>query len=443
VRHSSAYNHCLTELILILVLILASGVFAGAEIALVALRKTRLQALVEDGRGGARAALALKEDPERFLATVQVGITVIGSTAAAFGGASLALQLTPLLSQFSWLGTHAHDVALALVVAGVSFFSIVLGELVPKSLALRCAERYALTVGKPLLALSWLARPFVWLLSSSANLVLRPFGDATTFTETRHSLDELQQIVEEATQAGTIHPEAGEIASRALELPELRVSDVMVPRQQVIMISRGTSPAELLPLLREHAHSRLPVYDERPDNVIGYVSVKDLLAPALEGATILLPAFLRAPYYVPDSKRAVELFKDMRERRVKFAIVVDELGGVAGIVTLEDLLEELVGDIFSEHSHDVPELYKAEATGAVIVSGAMPVREINRALGIELPEHDDWSTIAGLAMARAGRMPNVGEVLTLENGVCLEMVDVSPRRVRAVRIKRSASAPLA
>ncbi|MEO8185200.1 MAG: hemolysin family protein [Deltaproteobacteria bacterium] len=429
----------MTELIFILLLILAGGVFAGAEIAIVALRKTRLQELGEEGRSGARAALALKEDPERFLATVQVGITVLGAAAAAFGGSSLAQRLTPLIARISWLAEHAHDVALGVVVAAVSYLSIVLGELVPKSLALRSAERYALWIGGPLLALSWLARPIVWLLSSSANLMLGPFGDSTNFTETRHSVEELQQIVEEATKAGTIHPEAGEIASRALEMPALRVSDVMVPRQQVIMIPKHASSGDLRPIFREHSHSRMPVYDGHIDNVVGYVSVKDLLTAAVEQRPIVLAAVIRPPYFVPESKQAVELLKEMRQRRMKFAIVVEEQGGIAGIVTLEDLVEELVGDIFSEHSQHVPELIKSEPGGSVIVSGAMPVREVNRALGFDLPEDGDWSTVAGLSMARAGRVPSMGEVFPLESGFVLEMVDVSPRRVRAVRIRPPAS----
>ncbi|HKF96405.1 MAG TPA: CNNM domain-containing protein, partial [Gammaproteobacteria bacterium] len=173
----------LSESLVILALILANGFFAGAEIAVIALRKTRVMELQETGRTSARAVWVLKQQPERFLATVQIGITVVSTTAAAFGGASIAERLTPILARFPWLAPHADEVALGLVIAGVAYFSIVLGELVPKSLALRGAEQYALLVGKPLLALAWLARPLVWLLSASANFVLKPFGDRTTFTE--------------------------------------------------------------------------------------------------------------------------------------------------------------------------------------------------------------------------------------------------------------------
>jgi putative hemolysin len=425
----------LIELIIILALTVAGGVFAGAEIAVVALRKTRVHELIEEERSGARSVAALKEQPERFLATVQVGITVIGATAAAFGGAALAEDITPWLMSFGLVKEHADDVALGLVVLGVSFLSIVIGELVPKSLALRSAERYALLIAKPLLALSWLARPIVWLLSSSANLVLRPFGDTTTFTEARHSAEELQQIVDEATRAGTIHPDAGEIAARALTLPELRVADVMIPRQEVIMMPHDATFEQLVRGARDHGHSRMPVYEGRIDNVVGYISMKDLLPRALEQRQVSIKEIVRPPFFVPESKQAVELLKEMRTRRMPFAIVVDEQGGLSGIVTIEDLIEELVGDIFSEHSRQVPQAIRKEQGGSAIVSGTTPIREINRALGVELPEEGDYKTVAGLSLALAGKVPSVGEVLPLPNGMTLEMVDVSPRRIRAVRVR--------
>ncbi len=427
----------MTELLIILALVLLGGVFAGAEIALVALRRTRLRELVEEGRPGARSALALREQPERFLATVQVGITVVGTAASAFGGYAIAQAITPAVSRVTGLTDHAHDVALAIVVTGISYFSIVLGELVPKSLALRHAERYALWIGKPLLMLSWIARPIVWLLSTSANLLLRPLGDATNFTETRHSVEELQQLVEEAAKAGTLHPQASEIANRALELPELRVSDVMVPRHQAVLLPRDITAQQLHAIVRDHPHTRLPVYDGQLDNVIGYVSMKDVLRLSLEGKELVLSEVIRPSYFVPESKRALELLQEMRERRMKFAIVVDELGGVAGVVTFEDLVEELVGDVFSEHSQPPPPPVSEQPDGTVLVNAALPVRELNRALGMELPEDGKWHTLAGLSLAMAGRVPSPGEIFTLDSGIKLEMVDVSPRRVRSVRLHRA------
>ena len=425
----------MSEALIIALLILANGVFAGAEIAVVALRKTRIEELAEEGHGGARAVLALRREPERFLATVQVGITVISAWAAAFGGAALAARLAPLLARSEGLREHAEGLALAIVIAGVSYLSVVVGELVPKSLALRSAERYALLIARPLLALSWLTRPVVWLLSTSANLLLRPFGDKTTFTETRHSADELRELVEEASAAGTISPEAGEIASRALELPELTAIDVMVPRQNVVMISRQSSREELQQKLLEHKFSRLPVYDGHVDNVVGYTTVKDILAFAWERELIMLEDIIRPPFFVPESKRVVELMNEMRAEHVPFAIVIDEHGGTSGIVTIEDVVEELVGEIFSEHAKHAQNPIRKLPDGSAIVGGTTTLRDVNRALGLELPDDGDYSTLAGLCLALAGRIPVAGATFTLPSGATLEVTDASSRRVRAVRVR--------
>jgi putative hemolysin len=423
-----------TELLIVLALILANAVFSGAEIAIVALRKARIQELAEKGRGSARAALRLREQPETFLATVQVGITVVSATAAAFGGSSLAERLEPPLKESAWLAPHAEGIALAIVISGVSFLSIVVGELVPKSLALRGAERYALLVSRPLLWLSVAAKPLVWLLSSSANLLLRPFSDSTTFTEARHSPAEIQQIVEEASQAGTVHPEAAQIASRALDLPELIAAEVMVPRRNVVAISQDIDRTALRRVLLEQTHSRLPVYDGQIDNVIGYISVKDVLALAWEERLFVLRDAIREPFFVPSSKKAVDLLKEMRNRHQAMAIIVDEHGGMAGIVTMEDLLEELVGEIFDEHDRPLDTIRPA-GEDAVVVAGTAHIRDVSRALDIELPDDGSWTTIAGLILALAGRLPRSGESFEAPGGIWLDVVDATPRRIRSVRIR--------
>ncbi len=424
----------MVEVAIIVVLILLNGFFSGAEIAVVSVRRTRLQELVESGIGAARAVARLKEQPERFLATVQIGITVVGAAAAAYGGASLAVRLEPVLRRVPALETHADDVALGLVIVAVSFLSIVLGELVPKSLALRSAEKYALAVGWVLLALSWLARPFVWLLTATSNLVLRPFGDQTTFTETRHSADELQQLVDEATVAGTVHAKAGEIASRALELPRLDAADVMVPRPEVVTLQRSAPPDEVRRVLLERTHSRMPVLDG-PHRVAGYVAVKDLLVLAWEQRLVVLEDVLRPAYFVTPNTSAVELLEQMQARHNPFAVVIDDRGALLGIVTLEDLLEEMVGDILSEHAPPSPRLITTEPDGSAVVAGATPVRDVNRLLGLELPESDDFTTVAGLCLQLAGHIPARGARFDTA-GVTLEVLEASPRRIRSLRVKK-------
>lgn len=415
-------------------LIIVNGIFAGAEIAVVALRKSRLLEMVEGGRRTAQAVLALRSHPERFLATVQIGVTVVGATAAAFGGAEFSDQISPVIARVGILAPYAHEIALGIVVILISYLTIVIGELVPKSLALRSSETYALLVARPLLAISYLAQPLVWLLTRSSNLLLRPFGDTTTFTETRHSAEELQHLVEEAAKAGTVHPHAGEIASRAIDFADLTAADVMVPRQDVIMLRRHADADEVHRVLLEHTHSRIPVYEGRVDNVVGYINVKDVLTMAWERHLFVLEDLTRPPFFVPDTKAAIDLLQEMRKRRILLAIVVDEQGGMEGIVTMEDLVEELVGEIFSEHVQHVPELIRREPAGTALVLGAAPIRDVNRELDLNLPEEEGWSTIAGLCLSLAGRIPSAGDRIRVPNNVELEIVEATPRRVRAVRI---------
>ena len=423
-----------TELLIILVLVLVNGVFAGTEIAVVSLRRTRLRELVDSGSRAAKAVEFLREHPERFLATVQIGITVVGATASAFGGASLARRLEVHLAEVPGLGPWAPQVALGIVVVAVSFLSLVLGELVPKSLALRNAEGYALTVGRPLVGLSLIARPFVWLLTASSNLVLRLFGDRTNFIEARMSTDELQQMVEEASKSGSVHPHAGEIASRALEFSELTAADVMVPRGRIVGIPLDASHEDIRKLLLENGHNRMPVFDGDLDHIVGYVLIKDVLGLAWERQLLVLQDLIRPGYFVPTTKRAVDLLKDMRERRQHLAMVVDEAGGTAGIVTLEDLLEELVGEIFSERVEHVPAEMTRQPDGSWIVLGSAPVREVNRAAEVELPEDGDWTSVAGLCLSLAERIPVKGERLTAPDGTVLEVLDASVRRIKSLRI---------
>jgi len=426
-----------TEIAIILALILANGVFAGAEIAIIALRKSRLNQLVEEGRAGARSVLVLREQPERFLATVQVGITVIGATAAVFSGASLAARLTPALQRIPWIGSAAEDVALAIVVAFVSYLSLVFGELVPKSVALRASETYSLLVARPLRALAWSARPLIWFLTKSSNAVLRPFGDSTSFTESRLSPDELQQLVEEAAKTGSLDAGTSEIASRAIEFGRLTAADVMIPRNRVAGIPRGATPEEVRRLLLEEGHSRMPVYQGTLDNVVGYITARDVLSVAWEGDLVVLEDILRPPLFLPTTTPAIRVLKELQRRRMRLAFIVDEHGGLAGLVTLEDLVEELVGELFSE-DESPEEAVRREPDGSALVRGDLPIREANRLLDLDLPEGEGWSTVAGLAIALAAGIPPPGARLR-SGDVSLEVVEATPHAVRLVRVRRAAA----
>jgi putative hemolysin len=420
--------------------VLANGVFAGSEIAIIALRRTRLAQLVEEGRASARAVKRLRDQPERFLATVQVGITVVGSAAAVFGGASLSGRLSPLLRRSGALEPYADQIALVIVVALVSFLSLVLGELVPKSLALRAAERYALVVARPLLALSAVARPAVWLLTQASNLVLRPFGDRTTFSETRLSVEEIEQLVDEAGRVGALDEPTAEIASRALAFRDLTAGDVMVPRSRIVALPRDASQDELRRLILEEGRSRMPVYDRSLDDIAGYVMAKDLAAMAWERQLIVLADLVRPVHFVPSSAKAVYVLRELQRRRTQLAVVVDEHGGVAGLLTLEDLVEELVGEIIGERE-EPQALFQREPGGTTLVRGDVPIRELNRALDLELPEGEGYTTVAGLCIALAGAVPDRGARLRAPDGTEIEVVDASPRVVRLARLRPPSPGP--
>jgi putative hemolysin len=411
-----------------------NGLFSGAEIAVVALRKSRLAQLVEGGSGAARAVERLRAEPERFLATVQIGITIVGASAAAFGGATLAADLAALLAPLPLVGPYAGQLALGAVVVAISALSIVLGELVPKSLALRAAERYALLASRPLLALSSAARPVVWLLTSASNLVLRPFGDRTTFTESRVSAEELEALVDEAGQLGALDLPTAEIASRALAFRDLTAGDVMVPRNRIVALERDASPEEIRRVLLEHGRARMPVYQGTLDGIVGYVVAKDLVATAWSGAPVALPTLLRPAPFVPATAPAVKVLRDMQRRRSPLAMVVDEHGGIAGLLTLEDLVEELVGELADEEE-PIEDLIGRQADGSALVSGHTPIRDLNRVLDLSLPEGEGYSTVAGLCIARIGAVPEPGARLQVGDAE-LEVVDATPRLVRRLRVRR-------
>ena len=421
-----------SELLIVVGLLMVHGLFAGSEIAVLTVRTTRLREFIRRKDRRALAVKALREQPERFLATVQIGMTIAGTAAAAFGGARLEHGLEPMYGNLGF-GSWSPAASLATVVLIVAFTELVVGELVPKSLALRYGDRYSFVVARPLRALSEVVRPLVWVLTSISNLFLRLFGDRTTFSEARLSRDELQQLVEEAAKTGSVDPRASEIASRALGFGEVTVAEVMVPRNRVVALRRSAPPEEVQRVILEEGHSRMPVYDNNIDNIIGYVVARDVLALAWEKGLLVLEDILRPAHKVPESTRALDLLREMQRRRTQMAVVIDDHGGISGLVTTEDLIEELVGDIMSED--DVPEQYfTREPSGTILVQGWAAVRKVNRDLHLDLPVGRDRTTIAGLCMSLAQAIPQAGERLTTDNGTILEVIEASPRRVRRVRI---------
>lgn len=403
------------------------------------IRRTQLLELVERRVPWARSAQALRENPERFLATVQVGITVIGTTAGAFGGSTLALHLIPFFQSIAWLRPYAEETAVGLVVVFISYLSIVVGELVPKSLAMRIPTVYGRMIATPLLGLSKVSSPAVRLLAASSNLLLKAFGDRTSFTEARLSTDEIRHMVEDAAKVGSLHPGASSIASRALEFSELTVVDVMVPRHLVVSVPADANLQALAAQLARTPFSRLPIHGDTKDEMLGYLAAKDLVLRA-DSATCA-GDLLRKPIYVPESLQAIRLLKRLQRERQQIAFVVDEQGAFAGLVTMEDLLEELVGDIFSEFREEAVQEIRWAEDGTAVLPASTPLREINRHLGLELEEGPSWTTLGGLCLAVTGRVPVPGEIIALGEALEAEVISTHGPRIVTVRLRRRRPAP--
>lgn len=421
------------ELALIGLLILLNALFAGAELAVVSARGGRIRPLVEAGDRRALALVELKGDPDRFLATVQIGVTLVGTLASALGGVVAIEQLEPLVAAFPhpWARTIAEPLAVAVVVFAIAYLSLMVGELLPKSLAVRHAEPLALLVARPL---SWLARvsgPVMAALTASTGLVLRLLGQRASVASPFHTLEDIQHIVEEAREQGLIQ---GRVIERAFRFQDHEAREIMTPRPRVVAVPRSASVAEALRVAAESGYSRLPVYEEQLDNVVGMLYARDLYEAGRRGAPVEVGELVRPPLVVPLTRKAADLLGDMRRAQRHLAVVVDEHGSVEGIVTLEDLLELIVGEIHDEH--DVPETpVRRLAPGVLEAEGLLPLRTFNADHGLELPESPAYVTLAGLVLERLGHLPREGEQVEV-GPYRLTVTAVEGRRVAYVRIER-------
>jgi putative hemolysin len=425
----------LTELVIIAVLILLNGVFVAAEIALVTVRRSRLQALVDEGHRGARHVQRLVGQPGRFLAVIQLGITFIGFLAAAFAGASTAGRLREVLRQtFPQLSfDQAQVIALVFVTLLVSFVTIIFGELVPKTLALAHAERYALLFARPVELLGRLFRPVVWVLTAITDAFTRLLGVRDVSSHERLTTEELMILVERGGEQGVIEAEEEQMIGAVLELGERRVHEVMVPRIDIIAVPATGNLDELVDLIVREGHSRIPVYDKTIDNVVGILYAKDLL-PYLKGADQPPPLrkLLRTPLEVPESMSVDDLLHAFQRRKVHLAIVLDEYGGTAGLVTIEDLIEEIVGEIQDEYDVEEPMIEKLSDTEARI-DGRASVDDLAETFDIDLDgtDSEEYDTVGGLVYHEVGGVPQVGDTVVVD-GLTLTVETTNGRRVGKV-----------
>ncbi len=421
----------LLEITIVLVLILFNGALAMSELAVVSSRRARLQSMAENGSKGAQAALALAEDPGRFLSAVQIGITLVGIVAGAFGGATLAKHLYAPLAAVPGLESAAEELAFVLVVALITYFSLILGELVPKQLALRNPERVAALVALPMAALSRVASPLVYLLDASSSLVLRLFGRGAAEQDVTE--EEVRTLIAEGARSGIFEHAEKEMIERVLRLGDRSVRAIMTPRVDVVWLDAAASGEEALRTLREHGYSRYPVGRGGIDEVIGVVQTKELLDRALSGQPFDLVAAAVAAPVLPDGVDALRALEVLKTSPVHMALIVDEYGSFEGLVTSGDLLEAVIGEMTEDRASDEAEIVRRQ-DGSWLVDGAAPADEIKDLLKLkELPEEEDYHTVAGFLLNRLRRIPQTGEAVEWQ-GFRFEVVDMDGRRVDKVLI---------
>jgi len=413
------------DLALVGVLVLLNAAFAGSEMALVSLREGQLRSLEREGH---RTLIRLARDPNRFFATIQIGITLSGFLASATAAVSLAQPLVPLLR---FLGGAANGVAIALVTIVLTFVTLVFGELAPKRLAMQYAVRWATIIARPLDVLSTVSRPAVWLLSKATDLVVRIFGGDPDVEEEQMSPEELRELV--AVQKH-LNPEQRTIMTGALEIHERRLREVLVPRRQVTVLEQGLTAPVAREVLAKSGHSRAPVTkDGHLDDVIGVVNLRDLLDDDVKLADVV-----RTQMVLPDSVRVVDALRRMKTEHEQLALVVGEHGTVDGIVTLEDLLEEIVGEIYDETDVDVVSVRTAP-DGTVELPGTFPVHDLED-VGVALPDAPPgpYSTIAGLVLVLLGRIPEQPGDVVRVSGWRIEVLEVEHHAITQVRLRSQA-----
>jgi putative hemolysin len=411
------------QLLLVAALILVNAAFAGSEIAFISLREGKLARLAERGRTG-RTLARLARDPNQFLATIQIGITLANLLASAAAAVTLA---EPLVGALAPLGDAARPTAVVLVTLVLTYVTLVFGELAPKRLAMQRPERWGLLAARPLALMTTLSRPVVWVLSRSTDVVVRLVGGDPTQGREEITEEELRDMV--ATQP-ELTPEERAIIGGAFEFGDRTLRQILLPRTHLLAFSEDVTAADAVRQLVEHGHSRAPVYrDDRLDDIIGIVHLRALVSGDGTVGDHCTPTVM-----LPETASALDALRTMQEQRQQMAIVLNEHGGVEGIVTMEDLIEELVGDIWDESDRDV-QAVRRHPDGSMSVVGSFPVHDLEDLVIDAAP--GDYTTVAGMILDRLGRIPDEGEYVNV-NGWRFEVTDASNRAIRRVRVSRIA-----
>ncbi|MEH2311902.1 MAG: hemolysin family protein [Nostoc sp.] len=422
------------EILIILVLIIANGVFSMSEMAIVSARKVRLQQLANQGDPKAKAALKLAESPNHFLSTVQVGISLIGILTGAFGGATIANRVAVYIKRVPLLAPYSDPLSFGIVVLIITYFSLIVGELVPKRLALNNPERIASIVAIPMQALAAIASPVVFLLSASTDLILRVLG-ITASTEPQVTEEEIKILIEQGTEAGTFEEAEQDMVERVFRLGDRPVSYLMTPRPDIVWLDLEDSAEENRQKMVDSAYSRYPVCQGGLDNVLGVIPVTDLLARSFRGEPLDLTVGLRQPVFVPESTRGLKVLELFKQTITHMALVVDEYGVIQGLVTLNDIMSEIVGDVPSTDGQDQPQAVQRE-DGSWLLDGMLPVEDFLELFGMEewqSEERGSYQTLGGFVITNLGRIPAAADYFEWQS-MRIEVMDMDGNRVDKVLV---------
>jgi putative hemolysin len=424
----------LADFLIVLGLIVLNGFFALSELAVISARPARLRVLAKSGRRGAETALRLAAEPTRFLSSVQVGITLVGIFAGAYGGATLSGPLADWMADIPLLEPYSASLAFGVVVAALTYLSLIIGELVPKQLALAHAEPLAALVARPMSLLAWISAPLIWVLDASTRLTLRLMGQDAAVPD-KISDEEIHAILAEASEAGVVERSEHAMLQRVMRFADRSVEAIMTPRPDIEWLDVGSDEATLLRVLQASPHARLPVCCGELDELEGVVLVRDLLIQQLRGEPLDLRKVMRPPLVVQEGMRALTLLERLRQATVPIAFVVDEYGSLQGLITAMDILAALAGETAETAGPANPMVVLAE-DGSYLLDGALPLDELAELLGLaDIGELRGIHTLAGYVLHHLGHLPKIGEQFVLEEYV-FEVVDMDGRRIDRVRVRK-------
>lgn len=426
----------LTEVLIIFVLLLINAWFAMSEIAIVSASKPMLKHMVKQGNKKAERALALAENPGRFLSTVQVGITLVGILAGAYGGATIAEKIAPILNGYAFINPHGEIVSVFLIVTSITYFSVVIGELIPKRVGLRHPERIAIAVAGPMRVVSWIAHPIVVLLEASGNVVMKVLGifndDADEVSE-----EEFKAILSEGAESGVIEKTEHEMLQRVIRLDDRDVKSIMTHRTEVVFIDINDTVEDIREKVHKAGHSRYPVIDGNPDELKGIVQAKELLDDALtDNSKLTVLEHIKDIVILPESASCLQALESFKRAHINLIVIVDEYGSTQGIVTTSDLLEAIVGTLPSNYdAGDQMKIVERE-NGSWLVDGRTPIEEIHLSIGLyEISADEDFDTIAGYVLEHLRKTPKEGALFEAFGHV-FEIVDMDGHRIDKILIKK-------